>query len=278
MADFEQHKSQLLNSLAAVADSMRKCASVADAFAAFVDGGASSVDSPVALMLRDLAVAAKPDVAADDKATGGKRKRKSEAGDDTEAPKRRKRKPKDPNAPKRPASSYIFFQNEVRKKLKASNPNMSNSELLTMISKQWQEMSEEDKAVYHQFMADAKERYSQDKKAYDNRTAEEVEAANAAAAAVSIKKVKKSTKVTAPTVRKPSPPAAVVKRVAAEVPPSTEGSDISGSDDSDEHDDSEEEHDSTSSDEEVSNKKASHPPVTTVTSGGAKDKKRKVKA
>ncbi len=123
---------------------MRKCASVADAFAAFVDGGASSADSPVALMLRDLV---KPDATADDKATGGKRKRKSEAGDDTEAPKRRKRKPKDPNAPKRPASSYIFFQNEVRKKLKASNPNMSNSELLTMISKQWQEMSEEDKAV-----------------------------------------------------------------------------------------------------------------------------------
>ena len=40
--------------------------------------------------------------------------------------------------------------------------------------------------VYHQAMADAKERYSQDKKAYDNRTAEEVEAANAAVAAVSI--------------------------------------------------------------------------------------------
>lgn len=33
-------------------------------------------------------------------------------------------------------------------------------------------------------MADAKERYSQDKKAYDSRTAEEVEAANAATAAV----------------------------------------------------------------------------------------------
>lgn len=38
--------------------------------------------------------------------------------------------------------------------------------------------------VYHQAMASAKERYSQDKKAYDNRTAEEVEAANVAAAAV----------------------------------------------------------------------------------------------
>lgn len=126
---------------------MRKCANVADAFAAFVDGGTSSVDSPVAHMLRELIVTSKPDAATDDKAISGKRKRKGDAGDDAEAPKRRKRKPKDPNAPKRPASSYIFFQNEVRQQLKASNPNLSNSELLSLISKRWQEMSEEDKAV-----------------------------------------------------------------------------------------------------------------------------------
>ena len=126
---------------------MRKCANVADAFASFVDGGASSADSSVAHMLRDLIVTSRADTATDDKPIGGKRKRKGDAGDDAEAPKRRKRKPKDPNAPKRPASSYIFFQNEVRKELKASNPNLSNSELLSLISKRWQEMSEEDKAV-----------------------------------------------------------------------------------------------------------------------------------
>ncbi|PFH50569.1 hypothetical protein AMATHDRAFT_129936, partial [Amanita thiersii Skay4041] len=74
----------------------------------------------------------------------------------------------------RPASSYILFQNEVRKEIKASHPNITNTELLNMIAKQWQEMSEEDKAVYNQAMATAKERYSLDKKAYDSRTPEEI--------------------------------------------------------------------------------------------------------
>ncbi|KAF8075899.1 high mobility group box domain-containing protein [Lyophyllum atratum] len=67
--------------------------------------------------------------------------------DDDDKPAKRKRKPKDPNAPKRPASSYIMFQNEIRKDLKEKNPNITNSDLLLLISKKWAEMSEEDKAV-----------------------------------------------------------------------------------------------------------------------------------
>ncbi|KAF8883409.1 high mobility group box domain-containing protein, partial [Infundibulicybe gibba] len=54
-------------------------------------------------------------------------------------------KPKDPNAPRRPASSYILFQNAVRTEMKATNPEMTNHELLAMISKKWQDMSTEDK-------------------------------------------------------------------------------------------------------------------------------------
>jgi hypothetical protein len=128
---------------------MRKCAEMAEAFAVLVNGSATSIDSPAARMIHDLIVTARPNAMKDDKATAGKRKRKADATEEGEAPKRRKRKPKDPNAPKRPASSYILFQNEVRKELKASHPNISNHELLNMIAKQWQEMSEEDKAVGH---------------------------------------------------------------------------------------------------------------------------------
>lgn len=40
--------------------------------------------------------------------------------------------------------------------------------------------------IYNQAMASAKERYSADKKAYDNRTPEEVAAANAAAAVAAL--------------------------------------------------------------------------------------------
>jgi hypothetical protein len=69
--------------------------------------------------------------------------------DDDDGPKKRRRatKPKDPNAPKRPASSYILFQNEIRKELKEKHPHLTNPELLTMISEMWKKMSDEEKAV-----------------------------------------------------------------------------------------------------------------------------------
>ena len=74
------------------------------------------------------------------------KKRKSR-GDDAEGKKRSNRKPKDPNAPKRPASSYLLFQNDVRQELKAKNPNMRNNELLSAIAKMWAEMPPEQKDV-----------------------------------------------------------------------------------------------------------------------------------
>jgi len=130
------------------------------------------------------------------------KRKASSALDEDEGPKKRKRnaKPKDPNAPKRPASAYILFQNEIRKELKERFPTLNNNELLVKISEMWKRMTDEEKAVsnpllvaclrdltrylqyYHKAVESAKERYSQDKKAYDNRTPEEVAAANAAIA------------------------------------------------------------------------------------------------
>jgi len=83
-----------------------------------------------------------------DDSTKGKRKA-DPSPEDGDGPKKRKRnvKPKDPNAPKRPASSYILFQNEVRKDLKEQHPELSNSDLLGLISEQWKHMSEEQKEV-----------------------------------------------------------------------------------------------------------------------------------
>jgi len=40
-----------------------------------------------------------------------------------------------------------MFQNEIRKDLKEQNPNITNAELLVLISRKWAELSEEDKAV-----------------------------------------------------------------------------------------------------------------------------------
>ena len=74
-------------------------------------------------------------------------KRKSRGGEDGEGKKKRKSKPKDPNAPKRPPSSYLLFQNEVRQELKAKHPNIPNNELLAKISKAWNDMPKEQKDV-----------------------------------------------------------------------------------------------------------------------------------
>ena len=78
--------------------------------------------------------------------TGGKRKAR-DADDAVEGKKKRKVKPKDPNAPKRPASSYLMFQNDVRQELKAKNPHLPNNELLNLIAKAWSEMPKEQKDV-----------------------------------------------------------------------------------------------------------------------------------
>lgn len=123
---------------------------MADQFAAIVRNSSFSALSPINDMARNLNggftdSAASPETSPPPPAAG---KRKAAAMDETDGVKaKRTRKAKDPNAPKRPASSYILFQNEVRKELKAQHPALSNPELLTMIAKKWSEMPDEAKAV-----------------------------------------------------------------------------------------------------------------------------------
>jgi hypothetical protein len=66
------------------------------------------------------------------------------------APKKRRiaiKKVKDPDAPKRAASSYLFFQNDLRQELRKQHPDITSSELMARISKQWASMTPEQKAV-----------------------------------------------------------------------------------------------------------------------------------
>jgi hypothetical protein len=81
--------------------------------------------------------------------TATKRKAKDleEDGEGKVKRKRQPRKARDPNEPRRPASAYILFQNDVRKELKSQHPTVSQSELLNMISKQWNEMTDDQKSV-----------------------------------------------------------------------------------------------------------------------------------
>jgi hypothetical protein len=78
-------------------------------------------------------------------------KRQGTEDDDIEAPTKKRRvlnkKIKDPDAPKRAASSYIFFQNDLRQELRKQHPHISAAEIMARVSKQWAEMTREQKAV-----------------------------------------------------------------------------------------------------------------------------------
>lgn len=123
---------------------MRECASVAEQFAQIVGNFSFNGNPPPfpALANGQYPMPIPPSLPAAEE-TG--KKRKSRGGDDADG--KRKKKLKDPNAPKRPPSSYLLFQNDVRNELKAKNPGMPNNELLGVISKLWAEMPQEQKDV-----------------------------------------------------------------------------------------------------------------------------------
>lgn len=113
----------LVNKLAEVSANMRQAASLADAFAlsvAHLFPGTVTAPQPTAVV------------------TGKKRGR---------APKEGKRV-KDPNAPKRPATSYIMFQNDIRDELRRKHPELPYKELLGKVSEAWAGLGEDQKKAY----------------------------------------------------------------------------------------------------------------------------------
>ena len=113
---------------------MRHCANVADQFAQMLTQAPLNISSSVP----SGAVYA-----------GSKRHGTEEEDVEGVTKKRRTviKKAKDPDAPKRAASSYIFFQNDLRQELRKQHPDISSTELMSRVSKQWAEMTPEQKAV-----------------------------------------------------------------------------------------------------------------------------------
>lgn len=123
----------------------------------------------------------------------------SEGGDGRK--RKREVKEKDPNAPKRPASAYLLFQNQVRSKYKTANPNLPQSDLLQLISQQWSNMPQEEKQVYQRQAETAKEKWKTDKIAYEGQD-HTVEAEAAPDVNTSLKPVK-AKPISKATVKKP---------------------------------------------------------------------------
>lgn len=70
--------------------------------------------------------------------------------DDGSGKKKRVKKEKDPNAPKRPMSAYLVFQNENREKFKDENPGITHQALLALAAEKWAALGEAGQKAYRE--------------------------------------------------------------------------------------------------------------------------------
>ena len=78
-----------------------------------------------------------------------------------------KKAKKDPNAPKRAMSSFLFYSNEVRGHVSSQNPSMKFTDVSKEIGRRWKEMDSSEKLKYETLAADDKERYKREKSDFD---------------------------------------------------------------------------------------------------------------
>ncbi|ODV74321.1 non-histone chromosomal protein 6 [Cyberlindnera jadinii NRRL Y-1542] len=76
------------------------------------------------------------------------------------------RKKKDPNAPKRSLSAYMFFANENRDIVRAENPGISFGGVGKLLGEKWKALTPEGKVPYEQKAEADKKRYEQEKANY----------------------------------------------------------------------------------------------------------------
>jgi hypothetical protein len=61
---------------------------------------------------------------------------------------KKEKKIKDPNAPKRPPSAYLLFQNDIREQIRTAHPGLPYKEVLTVIATRWKELDDNARKVY----------------------------------------------------------------------------------------------------------------------------------
>src|SRR5689334_4305855 len=119
------------------------------------------------------------------------------------------KKAKDPNAPKRPLSGYMLYSKDRRPGLAKEQPNLANTEIVSVIATEWSGMSDAEKAPYIKRGTAAKARYVKAKAAYDAKGGK----------AAAPKKTGAAKKVTKKVVKKVAPKKTVTKKVVKKVAP-----------------------------------------------------------
>lgn len=102
----------------------------------------------------------------EDEGVSKKKKKKEKSSKVTAKSPKKKKKKKDPNAPKRPATAFLFYSNAMRSKVKEENPDMSFGDIQKTIGAKYKELSEDDKAKYDEMAYEDKKRYEREMKGY----------------------------------------------------------------------------------------------------------------
>jgi len=89
-----------------------------------------------------------------------------EKGRNVQAKKTKRKKRRDPAAPKRGLTAYVWFGHEERPKIQQEFPNISFQEVGRKLGERWRAMGAEEKAKYDVKAAIDKERYSRESEAY----------------------------------------------------------------------------------------------------------------
>ncbi|KIX03352.1 non-histone chromosomal protein 6 [Rhinocladiella mackenziei CBS 650.93] len=77
------------------------------------------------------------------------------------------KKKKDPNAPKRGLSAYMFFANEQREAVREENPGISFGQVGKVLGDKWKALSEKQREPYEKKAAADKKRYEDEKAKYN---------------------------------------------------------------------------------------------------------------
>ncbi|KAL1266399.1 hypothetical protein QQF64_002074 [Cirrhinus molitorella] len=81
----------------------------------------------------------------------------------------KKKRFKDPNAPKRPPSAFFIFCSEFRPKVKEETPGLSIGDVAKKLGEMWNKTSAEEKQPYEKKAAKLKEKYEKDIAAYRSK-------------------------------------------------------------------------------------------------------------
>ncbi|MCH98748.1 FACT complex subunit SSRP1-like, partial [Trifolium medium] len=103
------------------------------------------------------------------KASSSKKKSKDA---DEDGKKRKPKKKKDPNAPKRALSGFMFFSQMERENIKKTNPGISFTDVGRVLGEKWKKMSVEEKEPYEAKARVDKIRYKDEISGYKNQQAQ----------------------------------------------------------------------------------------------------------